>query len=159
MNNKENVYIVECTEDRVRLLYSNKDHKEYKAFNIIPKENKDINHAIVFSRNDDKRLYCSSDDGKIFIFKFEDQALLKSIENTGNYLVRLSTSKILSYKFKEDDNKFIIIDIDTNSIREIITLEKKDYFIYAINEIMINSNNIYLSLMTKSNGLSFVKLY
>lgn len=157
LNYKENAYLIECSQNRVRLFYSNKNHKKFKAFKIASSEDIRINHAIIIDINKDKLLYCSDDSRKIHLFDFEDQILIKTIENAGSSIFRLSTSSLLCFGCDED-NEFKILDIESNNLIKTIVLEKKDYLLYILNPIMLNSNNNYFALTTESNELSFVKI-
>lgn len=155
LSSKENIYLVECSFDRVRLLYI-EDNIIFKTFNIIPKENDKIHNAIVIGKDNPNRLYCSG-SFKIFIFNYGTQKLLITIDNIGKLMARLSLTKLLSYNCHKS-NKFYVIDIKYGTVSETIEIEEKDYIFYTMNPILLNSQNTYLLLMTEANQLSFLKI-
>lgn len=156
-NNKENIFIIECTVDRVRFLKNNEKLEVFKEFNTKKNDNFDIMNAMVIDRNDNKLLLCSN-FFDTWIFRFDDQSLVQFMECTGCLITRLSSSKILSY-ISNKINDYFIIDINPNtSMFGIILLEKKSYLHLVINPILLKSNKNYLSLLSENNELRFLQL-
>lgn len=156
-NEFQNVYIIECSLDKVCFYYSNKERALFKTFTITPKSNSYIYKAIVVNHPNMKKLYCSSNDRKIHVFNFEDQSLLKIIDDCRKLITRISFSEILCH----DDSKKgdeLILNTDNDDTNK-ITVFYKNKALSITDPIILNSSDYPVSQRPKNNEeLNFLML-
>lgn len=152
--NNESIYLIECSEDRVRLLLNKDIDNVVKVFNIIPKEEEQVNNAVIVDREDFKYLYCSSDSYKIYVFDFESEKLLLTMGDICCRILKLSYNMILGYDCNQSNNKFILLDTDFISINDNIEIQEKNFiFEYSNLQVLSSSNELYLSAHLTSKEL------
>lgn len=154
-NENENSYIIECSINRVRILVPKEKDNILKEFQIKDCHNYSYcRSAIVVEKDNKKQLYCSSSCRKIFIFDYDSLCMLKTIDNTSQYIIRLSNSEILGYD-NEIKNELIIIKTDTNSIDKRIYFENKDCYFFNSCLQILNSSKQYISVLTSKETLIY----
>lgn len=117
--------IFECSKNMVRLILVAKEkYSILNSYEIIPNDDKVINFAEVFIKNNEKFLYCNSFD-KTHIFKYKSCVRIKTIGNDILYMATIFKSCLLKLRWNKNNNffEFLLFDTDTDSTIKVMKVD------------------------------------
>lgn len=150
----ENAFIVECSIDKVRLLYSNIAHKKFKTFQTNFKEKSLFTNAIIIENENSKQLYCIGSNRILYIFDYFNLKLMNVIVSNGLGIARLSMTSLLIYN-NINENECEIFDINSRKTSKKILFTTKYTKFSDLNPILLISDIIYIVVTTSQNELIF----